>query len=137
MTKLVNENLGLLKLMLHLFRCKIFYIHEKILKKILQVNIFRKIFLSVWIDLNVLENANTNQQPPTTANPITTVTICHLNHKSKRKNQQKLANHRSAPCHHYPQTHPATHRNPQAIPETQIVKERKTHSLSTIPDQRS
>ena len=29
MTKLVNENLGLLKLMLHLFRCKIFYIHEK------------------------------------------------------------------------------------------------------------
>jgi len=61
---------------------------------------------------SILENANTNQQPPTTANPITTITTSHLNHKSERKNQQKPTSHHSPSNHHHPQQ-PLSHpRNP-------------------------
>jgi len=40
---------------------------------------------------SILENTNTNQQPPTTTNPITKVTTSHLNHKSKRKKSTKAS----------------------------------------------
>ncbi|KAF3959692.1 hypothetical protein CMV_015513 [Castanea mollissima] len=87
----------------------------------------------------ILENANTNRRLPTTTYPITRVTASHLNHKSKRKNQQKLASQPANTAHlasHYPQTHPATHHNPQAIPKTQIVKKKKKTTL-TLSDSRS
>ena len=77
---------------------------------------------------SILENANTNQQLPTTTCPITTATSSHLNHKSERKISKSQPTTTAHPPTHPPQ--------PPSHPKNPIVKKKKKPPL-TLTDSRS